>query len=131
MRVGGCEQGEQSGRSDVHLLTGAEEDVHEAPSEGGVQPVLRAEPGERGVGDGLRDEREADGEAGHGVAERVCRGVAAQPAQDGQPPAQLQPQPRGAGPRRALRQHLPRQGHSAAAADAPVDWQSVGAGRLR
>ena len=82
-----CHDSHDGGGADGDVLAAAEHAVGEAAHEGGVEAVLGREPGHDGVGDALRDDGEANSEAGNEVRDTGAEVIPRQPVQDRQLPA--------------------------------------------
>ena len=80
-------QGHDGRGADGDVLAATEHAVGEAAHEGGVEAVLGREPGHDGVGDALRDDGEANSEAGNEVRDTGAEVIPRQPVQDRQLPA--------------------------------------------
>ena len=70
--------------ADGDVLAAPEHAVGEAAHEGRVEPVLGRQPRHNGVSDTLRDDGEADSEAGDEVGDPRVEVISRQPVEDGE-----------------------------------------------
>ena len=78
-------QGHDGGGSDGDVFTGPEDTVNKTSHEGGVEAVLRRQPGHHSVGDALGDHGQPDCQAGDQVRDGRVEVVLRQPSGNGQP----------------------------------------------
>ena len=78
-------QGHDGGGADGDVFTGAEDAVDETSHEGGVQAVLRWQPGHYGVGDTLGNHRQSHRQPGDQVRDGGVEVVLGQPLADWDP----------------------------------------------